>query len=1009
MEVSDSMRSSLHTELAVQKLFNEISNLNFENKIINKVSDIGLRCEDIANDKVSFFRIKKVSYDEDFPKRESFENAVLALDSNAFNFVYCLTGTKSGIELDVGVVQNRNKTPEERFSANNFGEALKNSFEGNFTGSLIEKITGDELKKFLESGSKYKTAGVITGIPSINDESNKNQVQKNGDFQGIDRLINSMLGLEWRLIIVGEPVKKDEIMRLQEQVYDVYNQLSIVHKATVQHSENSGKTISKGTNYSKAITEGSSKSINVSESHGTNSDKHGESWAKGENQSKSNSETTSTNSSENISNGRNSGWQKNSGKTDSISIETANKHADEIMKYIDEDLLTRLKLGMSRGLFKTSVYYMAERPTDANKLKSCFLSLFQGDKSSFSPLVAQEIGTDCLNIVKMFQNQYIENKGESLDSLVLRSTPFCDVGVGLSSYLTSRELSLVVGLPQKEVPGIELLESVDFMLNTKESTSSGINLGPIVHKERKLENTPFIIPSDCVKKHVFIAGMTGSGKTTTCQRLLFESKAPFLVIEPAKTEYRALLKNPDFNKDIIVFTPGNDTVAPFRLNPFELVLDDKGKVVEPISSHIDMLKATFTSAFPMEGSMPQIIEEAIYKCYEKRGWDVDLNVRNVDVSELQPYPIMTDFLRELKNVSSSKGFDTRLQNDYIGTLVSRFSNLSKGSKGKIFNCQYSTDFYKIIESNVIIELENLKSSEDKSFLMGLILARLSEVIRQKSKKDYYDGLRHVTLVEEAHRLLSKVEYGDSGSKKSSVETFTDLLAEVRKYGEGLIIIDQSPSKLASDVLKNTNTKIIHRIHSKDDKNSVGDSMLMDDKQKDYLSALDVGHAIIFTENTDRPVHIYVKNVSNTNSEDPSDDFVHEKYLERIKNYGNDSLKEIEILKLSRESSDFFDKLNYDFEDKEYLWNDISSKWQSLEKKIREVSVSTGKDFDEVLKILMEHSELPFEERFSSFHDMSDGMREFVILLKGFITSGFSELTTNESYKKFRKKLSIRPK
>ena len=164
--------------------------------------------------------------------------------------------------------------------------------------------------------------------------------------------------------------------------------------------------------------------------------------------------------------------------------------------------------------------------------------------------------------------------------------------------------------------------------------------------------------------------------------------------------------------------------------------------------------------------------------------------------------------------------------------------MRKGAKGRMLNTPYSLDFFKIAEKNVIIELEDLKSAEDKALIMGFILARLSAVIRQKHRenKDY----RHITLVEEAHRLLSKVEYGDSGSKKSAVETFTDLLADVRKYGEGLIIVDQIPNKLASEVIKNTNTKIIHKLLARDDKETVGDAMLMDDKQKAFLSALGTG-------------------------------------------------------------------------------------------------------------------------------------------------------------------------
>ena len=119
------------------------------------------------------------------------------------------------------------------------------------------------------------------------------------------------------------------------------------------------------------------------------------------------------------------------------------------------------------------------------------------------------------------------------------------------------------------------------------------------------------------------------------------------------------------------------------------------------------------------------------------------------------------------------------------------------------------------------------------------------------------------MIEEAHRLLSKVEYGDSGSKRTAVETFTDMLAEIRKYGESLIVVDQIPNKLASEVLKNTNTKIIHRLLARDDKEAVVDTMLMDDRQKEYLSALEIGQAIVFSEGMSRPLHIQIDAATDT--------------------------------------------------------------------------------------------------------------------------------------------------
>ena len=416
-----------------------------------------------------------------------------------------------------------------------------------------------------------------------------------------------------------------------------------------------------------------------------------------------------------------------------------------------------------------------------------------------------------------------------------------------------------------------------------------IILGNLMQKGRELENMPLRLQKNFLSKHTFIAGVTGSGKTTTCQKILKETAVPFMVIEPAKTEYRALLNFKEKFGSCIVFTVGNEEIAPLRFNPFEFV---RG---ENLSSHIDMLKAAFTTAFPMEGSMPQLLEEAIYKCYEDKGWNIDTS-RNDKISKYENYqigdeftdkydafPILSEFLNALTNVVEEKNFDNRLRNDYIGSLVSRFSNLRKGAKGRMFNTVHSVNFEKLIDRNVIIELENLKSSEDKALIMGFILARLSEVIRQRHRRD--KNFKHATLVEEAHRLLARVEYGDSGAKKSAVETFTDLLAEVRKYGEGLIIADQIPNKLAPEVLKNTNTKIIHKILARDDKETVGDAMLMDDKQKNFLSALEPGQAIIFTEGISKPVHVTVKSVTDTSNDEIPDEVVKsnfKNYLEKSK-------------------------------------------------------------------------------------------------------------------------------
>ena len=185
----------------------------------------------------------------------------------------------------------------------------------------------------------------------------------------------------------------------------------------------------------------------------------------------------------------------------------------------------------------------------------------------------------------------------------------------------------------------------------------------------------------------------------------------------------------------------------------------------------------------------------------------------------------------------------------------------------MLNCERSIDFQKLLESKVVIEMEDLKSPQDKALIMALIMSRLNEAVKRAYRAD--KNFRHITLIEEAHRLLSKVMPGDDEGKKYSVSMFTDMLAEIRKYGESLIIVDQIPNKLAEDVLKNTATKIVHKLVAKDDKETIGDTMMPEDEQKKFLSNLLTGRTIVFTENWHKPVCVQVEEIPSPTNEDLS--------------------------------------------------------------------------------------------------------------------------------------------
>ena len=323
-------------------------------------------------------------------------------------------------------------------------------------------------------------------------------------------------------------------------------------------------------------------------------------------------------------------------------------------------------------------------------------------------------------------------------------------------------------------------------------------------------------------------------------KLLLESGLPFLVIEPAKTEYRALHALDSTTEYYIL---GREDLTPFRLNPFEMVESEHIN----LAGHVSQLTATLAAVFPMEAAMPYLVEEAILNAYKARGWDVHAGKNLLHpcpwAEGCTAWPTFSKVVDELERVIVSKRMGDDFTAKYRGSLVAQLSNLTLGVKGRMLNTPRSMNFDSLLDGRVVIELEEMKNEQDKALFMGLIISRIADCMKQRHRKN--KEFRHLTLVEEAHRLLSRPEPGDGGARKVGVDMFANLLAEVRKYGEGLIIADQIPNKLIPDVIKNTNIKIVHRLFAADDRHAIGDTMGLSDAQKDFLPLLQQGQAVVY--------------------------------------------------------------------------------------------------------------------------------------------------------------------
>ena len=847
--------------------------------------------------------ITNVCYDEQAPKKEALENVLSSLKMEGINFVFLIVGQKEKVDFYYGISKDLNCDKELDFEIKDIGDhILMPSIQGNFRGSRVQALDNDEKKRILDTLSEMPEAGVIEGVPGANKDDEK--------YQGIDRLINVMYGDTYCFLVVAKPLDTDAILQIQDNLYKFYDDNAPFAKLNIQTGKGSniGKSDSstKGTSntdgssgsttdttgYSESDThtegENHSKTEGTSDGTGTSkgsssdssSTSHSGSKSKSDGDSKSDShqtgsnnshsETIGTSTSKTESDSTTTGTNSGTSESNTSTVEYVNRKVQDFMKFMDDIVFPRLDYGKGKGTFLTSMCVFASEPTSLQKIKNTVTALYSGENGNMIPLQSFDIWSAAKDAFANFQLPvciYVETNEEeylthyAMHHFINQNSESC-----FGNWITTNEFGMIAGLPQKEVVGLSLNEEVEFGLNfdKPEHPESRIELGCLIQNGNVLQESPVYLDKADLDKHIFVAGVTGSGKTTTCQTILTKADIPFLVIEPAKTEYRVMIHE---HKDLLIFTLGDNQTTPLRMNPLMFYQ------YESITSRVDMLCACIESAFDMEAAIPQIIEQALYRSYEEKGWNIYTN-RNSRYKQPfdgtgEAFPTISDLITNCEKVVAEQGFDDRLKNDYIGSIKARLLGLTSGGKGFLLNTQTSVDFIELLEHKVVFELENIRSSAEKSLIMGFILINLSEAIREKYKDT--GKFQHITLVEEAHRILSKHSPGDNPSKKQSVEMFSDMLAEIRKYGESLVIVDQIPNKLTPDVLKNTNTKIIHRIFAADDKEAVGNTVMLKDEQKDFLSNLPAGRAVYFTTGTEKAVQIQVKSSTDTSAEPLSDD------------------------------------------------------------------------------------------------------------------------------------------
>lgn len=847
-------------------LMHEISITSKANVSWIEINQVGKPIKDDATD--CFTAIQKILYSCFLPKETQL--LFLIMKHNGVNKMY------------LGIRPTGNSVKK------NITRYLQDFIKGAWPGLQCKVVKDTDQDQYLQQFSsnikqeKWEYIYALTGIPSM--ESQYKSIYP----ATIDKLMAGMnQSKSYSYLVVADPIERTEVDSMLFQCRDMNGQAESLK--TFNISEGSTKGIS------QSVTDGSSTNI----SNGTNESLSSKNWSGIKNKilglgglgfiggglavaagisfppamaalpalvgtqalsgightllgmmgqkTTGSSHSESTGSSHSVTEGM------SESQSQTLSRNVVNKHIEAISEHLYYHS-KRLETGMALGMWKVGAYLLTEKESDAKGGSMQLRSILSGQESIFEPIRITDISTTInpVNSFGQFQAPIVRIDYASNNQPFVH--PLGDNYKELKTVLTTKELSYLINFPLRSVPGISVINSSpEFSLNIENNqTEKSISFGRLLYggSETKID---YKIPINVLSRHTLISGINGSGKTNTIQAILNHIvQLPFLVIEPAKTEYVdwALEHNQQYPDDTIdIYIPGckkykgNFEPKNLKLNPFEVIWLKPEQEVN-VLTHIDRLKSSFASAFPMYDILPVLMEDLIYTVYQNKSTDW---LGSTPEFGKTMAPTLNSMSISVDKVIEHRQYEDKVQRNMKACLNTRIDCLKRGWKGEMLNTVESTCWKDLFGKKCVINLSYVGDDVDKSFLMALLLQFLYEYRAAQAEIGELDfnenGCRHLTVIEEAHRVMAKCDNQELPQYKSAM-MFSNMLSEIRAYGEGLMLVDQIPTRLIPDAIKNTNLKITHRLVSQDDCKAIGESMGLSEEQRKVIPKLMTGQCIV---------------------------------------------------------------------------------------------------------------------------------------------------------------------
>ena len=790
------------------------------------------------------------------------------------------------------------------------GDLLEQVINGHFPGSQLTNQNYDQLPQLIDELDDNASAiTAVTGVPSLSQDAREHFIQ------GLEHFIDAAEGKKYQALILAEPVSPQQLEIIRVGYEQVATQLSPLLKQTLSFSQNESESISLalsqglshslGTSLGLTETKSTSESSSFSHTEGCSSPTTSSKIASGVgammgivgsglglfaggaggaviggsigsavggviagafDEQESSSSTHSSSKSFSSS----SAYSQTMTETDStsftqsqtdsrslgasrqITLESTDKYIEQLLKRVDHQL-ERVEEARQYGAWNSAAYFIGENSASSEALASIFLGLIRGVNSS-SEDFSLTTWTDSDSIYDSKKEKVISWL-KQLSHPRLHSEEYEKLNIPYltpATLVSTKEMAIQLGLPRRSTSAVTVIETQAFGRKVQradhvaETAERAIHLGNVYHLWNEMKHNPIKLSLEQFTSHVFISGSTGSGKSNTVYQLLdqlHQNDVNFMVIEPAKGEYKNVFGH---REDVLVLGTNPLQAQMLKINPFKF--PEGIHVLE----HIDRLVEIFNVCWTMYAAMPAVLKDAMLEAYKTSGWDLDTSC-NLFGKAL--FPTFTDLLTQLEKVIQQSAFSEEVKSNYIGSLVTRVKSLTNGLNGQIF-ASNEIDNAQLFDSNVIVDLSRIGSQETKSLIMGILVMRLSEH-RMSNADGMNQPLKHVTVLEEAHNILKRTstEQSSEGSNVAgkSVEMLSNAIAEMRTYGEGFIIADQSPSAVDISAIRNTNTKIIMRLPDETDRRLAGKAAGVTDEQLEEIAKLPKGVAVVYQNDWLEPV------------------------------------------------------------------------------------------------------------------------------------------------------------